>query len=231
MHRNYLVALGGAILALGAVPSAVASSSAPAAVTVRVEGRTHTLLAPKVAQTQTGWITQSGAPTGACPADGAAGALDVATNHSWSGKFFAGQGIFITKILGDNESGKKFFWAIFVNNVSAKAGACSITLHPGDKLLFAAVSAKRAAYPTALRGPQAVSVGSTFRVHVVYFNALGRAKPLKGARITGNGVNSVTNAHGFITIKATRQGTLHLRTSPAGFVRAVPLAVQELPVY
>jgi hypothetical protein len=234
MHRKHFV-LTGAILALVTLPSAVAvaSSSAPASVTVRVEGRTHTLVAPKVVQTQTGWITQGGAPTGTCPADSAAGALDVATNHSWSGKYYAGQGIFITKVIGDYESGKKYFWAIFVNNVSASVGACSISLHPGDKLLFAAVPSKSShpAYPTALRGPNAVAVGSTFRVQLVYFNAAGKAKGLKGARVTGSGVNLITNRHGFITLKATHQQTLHLRASPAGYVRAVSLTVLELPQY
>jgi hypothetical protein len=236
MHRNHLVALSGAILALVTVPSAVAvaSSGGGPTVTVRVEGKTRTLFGPKVVQTQSGWITKGGAPTGACPATSAAGALDVATGHRWSGTFSKHlQNYFVTKVLGDYESGKKLFWGIFVNNVSATVGICGIQLHSGDKLLFAAVAStsSRPAYPTALRGPSQVTVGNTFRVRVVYFNASGKARPLARARITGTGVSVVTNSRGFASIKAKTAGALVLRSSPPGYVRAVPLTVQELQFY
>jgi hypothetical protein len=236
MHRKHLVALSGAILALVTLPSAVAvaSSGAGPTVTVRVEGRTRTLLGPKAVQTQSGSITQGGAPSGVCSATSAAGALDVATGHNWSGTFSKSlQNYFITKVLGEYESGKKFFWGIFINNVASTVGVCGIKLNSRDKLLFAAVSStsKRPAYPTALRGPSQVTVGTTFRVRVVYFNASGKARPLARARITGTGVSVVTNSHGFASIKATTAGTLVLRSSPRGYVRAVPLSVQETQFY
>jgi Domain of unknown function (DUF4430) len=236
MHRKHLLALAGAILALVSVPSAVAvaSSSAGSKVTVRVEGRTRTLLGPKATQAQSGWVTKGGAPTGACSATSAAGALDVATRHRWSGTFSRSlQNYFITRILGEYESGKKVFWSIFINNVAATVGACGIHLHSGDKLLFAAVSStsSRPAYPTALRGPSSATVGTSFKVQVVYFNASGKPRPVARARVTGSGVSALTNGHGFASIKATKAGTLVLRTSPAGYIRAVPLRVQETQFY
>jgi hypothetical protein len=236
MHRKHLIALSGAILAVSAVPPAVALASPGGgpAVSVRVEGKTRTLLGPKVVQTQPGSLTKGGAPPGVCSATSAAGALDVATRHNWSGTFSRSlQNYFITKILGETESGKKVFWNVFVNNVAATVGVCGITLNPGDKLLFAAVSStsKRPAYPTALRGPGQVTVGNSVKVQVVYFNASGKARPLARARITGTGVSVVTNSHGFASIKATKAGTLVLRTSPPGYVRAVPLRVQETQFY
>jgi hypothetical protein len=44
-------------------------------------------------------------------------------------------------------------------------------------------------------------------------------------------VNVVTNSHGAATINPKQQGPLVLRTSPPGYVRAVPLALQVLPFY
>ncbi|HEY6398386.1 MAG TPA: DUF4430 domain-containing protein, partial [Solirubrobacteraceae bacterium] len=237
MHRQHLVGLSGAILALVSFPSAVAvaASGSGTMVSVRVEGKMRTLLGAKNVTTQSGWITKGGAPTGACSASSAAGALDLATRHRWSGTFSTQfQNYFITKVLGESETSKKSFWAIFVNNVSATVGICGIQLHSRDKLLFAAVSptSKRpVSYPTAIHGPSTVTVGNSFRIQVVYFDAAGKARPLAHARVSGSGVSLVTNAHGSASIKATKSGTLSLRTSPPGYVRSPALTVQEISFY
>jgi hypothetical protein len=233
MNRKYLVALSGAIIALASVPStvALAASSSPTNVVVRVEGRKHTLLGPKTVQPGSGWITKGGAPTGQCPAASAQGALDAATHGKWGGKWYSSlSSYFLTSILGEKDNGPHFYWDIYVNNAVSNVGACGITLHSGDKLLFAAASSAHA-YPTALRGPSTATVGATFSVVVVYFNGAGKAKPLARARVTGGGVNVVTNSHGSATIHAKHKGTLVLRTSPQGYVRAVPLTVQVLSFY
>ncbi len=191
------------------------------------------LLAPKAVQMIPGWITKGGAPTGACSATSAQGALDVATHHHWGGKWYGSlSSYFLTSILGENESGKKFFWEIYVNNVAATSGACGIQLKAGDKVLFAAVSTRsKNPHPTALRGPSQVTVGTPLRIQVVYFNAAGKARPLARAGVSGTGVSVVTNSHGFASIKVSKAGTLVLRTSPSGYVRAAPLTVQEVQFY
>jgi len=59
-----------------------------------------------------------------------------------------------------DESGKKTFWDIFVNNVSSSVGLCAIKLHRGDKLLFAVVSTSGSMYPMGLTGPSHVKSGT-----------------------------------------------------------------------
>jgi Domain of unknown function (DUF4430) len=201
-------------------------------VTVRVEGKARTLLAPTKVRTHSGWITSYGAPRGACPARSGAGALEVATHHRWTGKFSAMlRDYFITRILGDFESGSRQFWDIFVNHRSATTGACGIKLHPGDQLLFAVASATspRPTYTIALSGPGQARVGGSFAVKVVWWGGHGTAKPLAGARVSGAGVRVVTNRRGIATITVSHVGTLVLQASHAGYVRSAPLRVQELP--
>lgn len=212
---------------------ALAASGSSPTVTVRVEGRTRTLLGPKSVQVpSSGSITKGGAPSGQCPASSAQGALDAATRHRWNGKWFSSFGEYeIFTILGENENGKHYFWEIFLNNVESSSGACQISLKPGDQLLFAAVPTKGNEFPAVLRGPSTASAGEPFRIQAVYFNAAGKAKPLARARVTGSGVNVVTNSHGSATIDAKHSGRLVLRSSPRGFIRAAPLTVQVQSFY
>ncbi len=78
------IALAGVSLALvaGAPAAALAAGTT---VSVRVEGLTRTLLATKVVHTHSGSITKGGTPSRRLSATTAAGALDVATRHRWSG--------------------------------------------------------------------------------------------------------------------------------------------------
>lgn len=227
MHRRPILALCGATLAVLIAPSAALAAGGPK-VTVRIEGRTHTLLAPTTAQTHTGFVRKGGAPAGACPATSAAGALDVASHHHWSGKFDSGIGdYFITTILGDTESGTHSFWGIWVDNRFATTGACGIKLRRGDRVLFAVAPATGTVYPTALSAPRHATAGHAFIVKVVYFNARGKAEPLKGARIAGQGVGSaVTNKHGTATITGDRAGALVLGASEPGYIRAATVRVR-----
>ena len=235
MHRKHLVALCGAILAVCSFGTAVALAApgAAATVTVRIEGRTHTLLGSRSVQVPaSGWITKGGVPSGKCAATSAQGALDTATGGHWSGKWFASLSSYeIFTILRDHEGGKHNFWSIFVNNVPAPTGACGITPKPGDQLLFAVVPIKGPGDPTAIHGPSIAVPGVPFKVQVVYYNAAGKAKPLAKAHVTGGGFNVVTNSRGSATITAKNVGTLVLRTSPAGYVRSAPLTVSVQSLY
>lgn len=224
MNRRHKFAVSAALVACSvaaaAAPAAVAGASLPK-VTVRVEGKTKTLLAASAAQTKGGFITKSGAPSGLCPYSSAQGALAVATHGRWSGKWSSKfQEYFITKILGDTESGVKSYWEIFVNNVAASAGACEIALHNGEQLLFAAVPATGPAlFPLGIESPTTVAAGQPFSVTVVHFNARGKAVPLAGATLAVGSHAGVTNASGVIPLKASSAGTFTLQASASGYIR------------
>jgi hypothetical protein len=233
MLRATRLATPAAIVALLAAPAAALAATGPA-VTVRVEGVKRTLLSPSVVHTKTGWITRFGAPKGDCPASSAQGALDVATRHRWGGRWDASLLNYeILSILGESHNFNrelKYFWEVFVNNVAAPTGACELKLHRGEQILFAAVPQQGNTYTTALQAPARVTLGARFSVKVVWFNARGRARPLQGARVTGNGVSATTNAQGIAMLTATHAGALVLHArhswSPTAYVRAAPVTVQ-----
>ncbi len=226
MYVKKLLALGGATIAVILAPSA-ALAAGGSKVTVRVEGVSKTLLGPTVVQTHSGWITKDGTPKGSCPDTSATGALDVATRHDWGGsndQF----GLEITSIFGETHTfaSKKDFWEVFVNNVPSAVGACEQKLHKGDQLLFAAVSQTGTAYPIAIRAPHSATAGHRFNVKVVWFNAKGAAKPLAGAVVSLHGKSVKTKANGIVGITERSPGTIAIRASHPGDVRAVPVRVK-----
>ncbi len=118
-----------------AAPAAAASSTGPA-VTFQVKSLTRTLVGPRSARGEQGWITKGGTPRGKCSGASAAGALDAVTHGGWTGKYYASiGGIFVTSILGVKPSGSEY-WELFVNGKSASVGICGVRLHAGEKLLF-----------------------------------------------------------------------------------------------
>jgi Domain of unknown function (DUF4430) len=127
-------ALAAAVAALVMVPAALAAAPL---VTVQVQGKSKTLLAATNVEVPAGSITKDGAPAGKCPDDSAQGALDVATRSRWSGKWYASyKEYYITSILGTSETGKKYYWGLYVNGKLASKGACDVKLKAGDKILF-----------------------------------------------------------------------------------------------
>jgi len=135
MNRKTFVALVGAItMALAASGVALAAGTG-AAVTVQIKTLTKTLR-QTVVHGEKGWITKGGTPRGKCSGNSGAGALDAATRGKWTGKYYASlSGIFVTSILGVKPTGSDY-WAIFVNGKAASTGACGISLHTGERLLF-----------------------------------------------------------------------------------------------
>lgn len=226
MARKQFSALFGATLVLVLAPS-TALAAAGTTVTVRVEGKTRTLLAPATVQTHTGSITKGGAPSGACSATHAAGALDTATHHSWSGKFFSSFSDYeISTILGDTESGKSYYWGIWIDDRFASLGACGLTLHRGDRLLFAVDSVAHHEHPLAVIAPRTARAGHAFSVKVESFSDAGIGKPLAGARVNVAGTSTVTNSHGTARFVDSHAGTLVLHADRAGYIRAAPVSVR-----
>jgi hypothetical protein len=215
MKCSRLIALGGALAAF-ALSSSVALAAGPTTVSVRIEGRTRTLLPATNVRTHSGSVTKGGAPAGACPATTAAGALDAATHHNWNGSYGT-YGLSVSSILGESHPfTSPYYWSIFVNNRYASAGICGLKLKPGEQLLFAAVSDKGTAYPIVLSAPQRASTGHAFTVKASYYGPKGPPKPLAGVSVAGH----VTSPTGVTTVTASTSGKLHLTATRAGYIRA-----------
>jgi hypothetical protein len=160
--------------------SALAAGAAPA-VTVRVEGATKTLLATKTVSAPTsGSITKGGTPSGTCPADSAAGALNLATRGQWTGSYYKGLGIDVSTILGTKLSySKGSYWGFYVNDRLAPKGICDTKLVKGESLLFAPVPAKgKAPKPIVVTAPKTATVGRPFDLHVFTYTGKGNATAL-----------------------------------------------------
>ncbi len=227
MKHKTKLALLGATATLGAGPAAALGSSS-STVTVRIEGASKTLLAPKAERVPgSGFITKGGTPPGDCPAATAAGAFDLATGHDWSAKFYPGVqgGIFITSIFGEKPTGNDY-WTVFVDNRSSASGICKIKPHQGEQLLFAVTNGSQK--PLILKGPRRARIGKSITITA---GSLGTQGFLAAARVhvTGSGVSATTNGRGALRIPIAHTGTLVLHADGKGFIRAAPLRIVELP--
>lgn len=227
MHHRLKLAACGALLAFILTPVGALAKASQPTVSVRIEGPTKTLLAPKDVTAGTGSITKGGTPKGKCPASSGAGALDKATHSTWVGTYYASVGgIFIDSIFGVKPSSSNDYWTVFVNGRTSNRGICAIKLKQGEQLLFAITDGSQ--HPIVLKGPSQVRVGGTAKLEAGYF-AGSKFKPLSKLQITGSGVNVTTNANGDATIKIAKAGSLVLRAQKTGFIRAAPLRIRELP--
>jgi hypothetical protein len=224
MHRRPILALGGAIIALALSTSGAALAAGGPTVTVRVEGKTRTLLAPTTVTTHAGFITKGG---GVCSKTSAAGALNAATHGNWTGKFYSSfKDYLINSILGETQSGKKYFWGFYKNNRFASLGVCQTTLHQGDQLLLAVVPVSGTEYPIAIKAPSSAKVGRKVKATVVWFNAKGKSNPLAGATLSVAGRTGKTNSHGIVWLTPSHAGTFLLRAAHTGYIRAAPVRLR-----
>jgi hypothetical protein len=200
---------------LATAGAALASAAGPS-VTIRIEGAKKTLLLPTRVRGRTGWITRDGAKRGECSARSAQGALNVATHGHWSGHWYASyHEYFITSILGQSPKGSDY-WGIWVNNRTATVGACDIKLRAGEQLLFAVTNGSQSA--ASLSAPHTAIAGHGFEVKLVGYGKT--VHPLRGVRITGNGIRAATtNRMGIAKVVDNRPGILVLRTAPRGYIR------------
>jgi hypothetical protein len=227
LQRRNILALSGAILAVLLMPTA-ALAAGTSDVSVRVEGLSRTLLAPTAVNTKSGWITKGGTPKGSCSATTAAGALDLATRHRWTGKWESNySSLLLTSILGESHTlSSKAYWSIWVDGKYAQSGLCGLKLRRGEQLLFAAVPDSFNGHPLLLSAPAGATAGKSFTVKVSYVAGSGKRKPLGHVHITGGGVSAFTDGQGTATIVDDHAGTLKLAAAKTGYIRAAVARVR-----
>jgi hypothetical protein len=220
-----ILAAAGAPVALAAFLAGPAVAKSPK-VSVRVEGKSKTLLQAKTVRTPSkGAITKGGAAKGSCPASGtAAGAFNVATKGDWSAKNFS-FGLQVNSILGESVNNKTRYWEFFVNDHVASKGVCDQKVKAGDRLLFADVPVKGGAeFPIQLKAPAKATVGTPFRVKAFYFpGASKKTKPLSDVKLKG--IKGKTNAKGVATVTATKAGKLSIVGSKRNEIRSAAVRV------
>jgi hypothetical protein len=213
--------LGGATI----VAASLSMSAAPALagtlpkVSVRVEGKTKTLLRTKVVRPNGKRVRKDGH---SCGGKTLLDPFNLTTRGRWSGPWYTGLGFQPSRILGQTASYTKTgdWFELFINNVAATEGLCSLKVARGDHVLMAAVPDTGTEFPIGISGPKTATAGTAFTVSVVVYNAKGRPHALKGATVRGGGVKVTTNARGKATIKTTHTGRVVLTAAKKGEIRS-----------
>ncbi|HTU27747.1 MAG TPA: hypothetical protein VMF07_00070 [Solirubrobacteraceae bacterium] len=226
---------------LALASNALAAGSGPA-VTVRVEGATKTLLpASTVSAPTTGSITKGHTPAGTCPADSAAGALNLATHGRWNGSYYKGLGIDVSTILGTTLSySKGSYWGFYVNDRLAPKGICDTKIVKGESLLFAPVPAKgKAPKPIVVTGPKTVTAGTPFNLHAFVYTGKGNrtealsswharwtSSMMHGAQPTVDQARTAPKGDLRFTVSGVSSGTLTFVVSSKGEIRSAATTVK-----
>jgi len=213
--RAPMAVLAVALLSLLSVAS-IAEAGAPAAVTVRVEGYTQTLIPPTQVVTTTTPVVKDGVPAHSCPGTSAIGALDLASGGRWEGPWnpefnqyevwgIDGESYSITK------SPQGYYWNFWLNDKPSELGACGAELNPGDSVLFFPECYGRECgtppNPLGVEAPADAEVGAPVTVRVTsYANATGAPSPAVGAEVVGGGEMAVTNSSGQATMTFSGSG-------------------------
>lgn len=240
MHRRNKY-LAGAALALAAAPAAVAAiATAPAAVatvaaapaaagtpqvSVRVEGGRRTLLPATVVRAPSAAVVKGGH---SCPGASGMGAFNKAVKGRWAGTWSTSlQDFDVMTILGDSEiySKTKTYWALFVNNVTSSVGICGVKLHPGEKILFAAVGATESpGDPISVTAPARGRTHRSIPLHIVYYDGKGKTHRLRGVTVSvagrSHGPTSLSVDHNAnYGLTASTPGRYKVTVSKTGYVR------------
>ncbi len=215
--------LGGAALAASAVslavaPAALAGATLPK-VSVRVEGKSKTLLRSKLIKPNDKRVRHSGH---SCAGNTLLDPYNLATKGRWAGTWYPSSGWLITKTLGETDSfiTTGHWFELFIDNRAASEGLCGLKITRGEHVLMAAVPDSGTETPTGIAGPKTATAGVPFTVTVVLHNAKGKPHALKGATVTGGAVKATTNAKGQARIETTHTGRLVLTASKKGEIRS-----------
>jgi hypothetical protein len=221
--RSPHVALRSALLAVAslALLALPAFAAAPANVTVRVEGLTHTLLPATPVTTTTAPVQKDGEHS--CPGTSAAGALQDATAGNWSGPWFEGLGYSAEAIEGESyafnpASNANYYWTLWVDGHEASTGLCGTELSDGESvLLFVECFGSECptpGNPLSIQLPASASVGEPVTVTVdSLHNPDGAVTPAIGASVVGGGVIASTDANGHATMAFAGAGTYTLQAT------------------
>jgi len=202
------------------------ASAGSAAITVRVEGPSSTLLPASVVSLTGAKVSKNGVAADSCAGTSAAGALQAATHGDWNGTWSESyRSYFLTSIEGLRfPASGATYWAFWVNDAPSAEGICSYKPKPGDSLLFFPDCYGKSCPPNGgvlgLKAPAVAVVGTPFTVSVTaYSDAKGAPSKAVGATVSAGAVTAKTGPAGTATLKLARAGTLTLEVTAPHAVR------------
>ncbi len=213
--------LAGALAALFLAPAA------HAAVGVRVEGATQTLV-PRTEVPATG--DRATSPGGNdCAGDTAIGALDRATGGDWDGSPGTVERI-LTETQAFGPGDPDYYWTFWKNYEYQNAGACDTKVRDGDEVLFFVDCFGDCASPKPLRleVPANAKPGSKVAVKVTEYsvtfdeNFVGTTSsaPSPNATVEVGDRSYATDAQGIAQVETFARGPLAMRAVKRDYVRS-----------
>jgi hypothetical protein len=215
------------LLALGLLTAGPAAAQGPAAVTVRVEGATQTLVPRTALTTQTRDVNKDGTPGHTCTGTSAFGALDQAAGGAIGVHWTTSLGYQLDAVKGealDSSGASGQYWAFWINDEYAPKGLCQMELQDGDRvLLFPDCYGTGCVNPVPLRlsgVPATAKPGETATVKVETLVGDGTANPAPGAAVTAGSQTVTTGSDGTAAITFSGSGPVGVRATKPNSVRS-----------
>ena len=221
--------------------AAPAAAAGPANVTLRVEGTSSTVVEEMPVRTIAGSFDKQRSnpddPNESCSNTSGGGALDQGVAGDWDGPWFTFGSYAVERVRGESHpfTGTDYY-ALWINNKSSTQGLCKEELQEGDEVVLfvdrceddpnSFDCANKPVTPLALQAPATGSTAAPSTVTVVGYDQQGNPSPVKGARVTGDGVDAVTDADGRASVTFGRAGSIRLKASaPPEHARSGPETV------
>ena len=226
-----------ALLCAGALLACASSAlaAAPFKVSVRVEGKSRTLIKERKVTLADAPIIKDGNPDHACNGQAAIGALQAGSGGNWSGSWFEGLGYSADAIMGNRPKAPGYF-ELWVNHRLSSTGLCDTRMSAGDQVLMfvqdctydpALQGCRNPVTPLGVRVAHRIKRNSVRTVRVVAYAADGSTKPDPGATVYVNGRRlGRTNARGWIHIRGTRTGRGTIYATDRGHARSETAVVR-----
>ena len=213
----------------GALAALILAPAAQAAVGVRVEGASQTLV-PRTEVAATG--DRATSPGGNdCAGNTATGALDRATAGDWDGAPGT-----VERILGETQAfgggEPDHYWTFWLNYAYVNAGACDTPVQDGDEVLFfvdcygnGCTSPK----PLRIEVPAAAKPGDRVPVKVteysvtfdpVTYAGTTHSAPSSGATVEVADRSYVTDSNGVAQVETFHRGPVAMRATKPDYVRS-----------
>ncbi|HEV2815494.1 MAG TPA: hypothetical protein VGW10_19710 [Solirubrobacteraceae bacterium] len=217
---------------------AAAPAHAAPTVTIRIEGEQRTLLQRTVVELSPAQVQGVNSD---CPGDTVAGAVDKGTNGDWDHEPYS------HTILGEtHDFSRDDAWSGWIQNTAKLSDAfCAQKVQEGDEIVVMANFAPesngyRWVYqPLLLHDvPAQVERGAPFVVRVTEvvperhpdgyeLAGTGSRQPAGGVRVTGGGVQGITDGEGRTELRIDQVGDFTLQAdSGAGLDRSLPVAIK-----
>lgn len=215
--------------------ASAASAAHPFKATIRVEGKSRTLVKQRKVTLADAPIIKDGNPAHSCSGQAAIGALQAGTGGNWTGTWYEGLGYSADTIMGNKPAAPGYF-ELWINRKLSPTGLCDSRLQAGDQVLMfvqdctydpALGRCKNPVTPLGIRVARRMKVNRVRTIKVVDYAGDGTATAEPGATVYVNGRRlGRTNRRGTVKVQGTRTGVVTIYARKANKAKSEVAAVR-----